>query len=51
CETQGELKKIEKAVKLIAKAAPKPLGRAIKTGFKAGAFVGIQYIRSKIGLS
>ncbi|BAY84562.1 YD repeat protein [Calothrix parasitica NIES-267] len=50
-ETKEELKKIEKAVKRIAKAAPKPLGKAIKIGFKAGAFVGIQYIRSKIGLS
>ncbi|BAZ50329.1 YD repeat protein [Nostoc sp. NIES-4103] len=49
-ETQKELKRIQKAVELVAKVAPKPLGKAIKNGFKTGAFLGIQYIKSKIGL-
>ncbi|WP_353929182.1 putative Ig domain-containing protein [Okeanomitos corallinicola TIOX110] len=50
-KTKTQLDKIEKAVKIIAKGTPKPLGRAIKKGFDLGEDIGIEYISSKIGLS
>ncbi|MBW4512456.1 MAG: DUF4114 domain-containing protein [Scytonematopsis contorta HA4267-MV1] len=47
-QTEEELNKIKKIVKLIAKVAPKPLGKAINSGFETGAKKGIEYIEGQI---